>query len=340
MELSIIVPVYNCVHYLERTTQLLITQEINEYEVLLIDDGSNDGSAELCDILSEKYHNVKAYHTENLGPGHARNEGISNAQGRYIAFCDSDDRPTKNMYGMLLKTLLNKKIDYIICDIYSERDKKCLGFPWENDIMLEQPKIMSELFARMLGNLKDDSNEIPIWGSSVRGIYNRDILIKNDIKFPEDIRFAEDLVFNIRYLKKIQSCYVLNRPLYFYSCNGDSLMNSHVRYNNRVFNDRLRLSEYIIFEINQIDESMELFKRFATSQRCYFIESIGNEARGIKDHGYLQAYKDIKKITNHPLVKSAFKNYDARDLKKRISYSWVKKRYSLLLLLYFAIRLR
>lgn len=338
-ELSIIVPVFNCREYLERTVKSLITQSVPTYEVLLIDDGSTDGSAELCDSLSGKYDNVDSYHISNGGPGHARNVGIQQANGKYIAFCDSDDIPCHNMYGLLLDSLKEQQVDLILCDIYTERDGKPFGFPWNRNIRFDGEEVKSELLASMLGNLSDDDNSQPVWGSSVRCVYRRDIIMDHGIKFPEDIRFAEDLVFNIHYINHIKSCYILNEVLYRYTFNHASLMNSHVNYNPTIFTQRLKLVDYVIDLVKGADCSEMLLKRFATSQRCYFLECVGNAARSVKKNGLINAYREIRTVVRHTAVHKVFKDYDARSLKKRLSYSLIKHRVSILLLIYYYIRL-
>lgn len=339
-ELSIIVPVYNCREYLERTVCALLTQAVPAYEILLIDDGSNDGSSELCDSLTARYSNVRSFHMVNGGPGYARNIGIEHANGQYIAFCDSDDIPDDNMYGLLLGMLKEQHVDLALCDIYTERDEKAFGFPWNASVRFEGKDVESELIASMLGNLSDNDSTQPVWGSSVRCIYRRDIIQDHSIRFPEDIRFAEDLVFNLRYISHISSCYILNEVLYRYTYNYASLMNSHVKYNPTAFEQRIKLVEYVTDIIARLDNVDEFLKRFLTSQRCYFVESVGNAVRSTSNHGLLYAYCEIRDIINHPAVRNAFKDYDARTLKKRLSYGLIKHRMSILLLCYYYIRLR
>lgn len=340
MELSIIVPVYNSDSYIERTVKLLQTQEIDGYEILLIDDGSTDKSGELCDFLTEKYENIKVYHIPNSGPGHARNYGIENANGKYVAFCDADDQPSENMYGRMVSIAQDTAVDYVMCDIYSERDNRAFGFPWSGNVRFSGDDVYAELLTSMLGNLSDNDTDTPVWGSSVRCIYKRDILNRYNIRFPEDIRFAEDLVFNIRYIRKVHSSFILNEALYRYTYNGDSIMNSHVRYGEDVFEGRLRLIDHIEKELRGIYPNEALFQRFKTIQRSYFLECIGNAARSLKTNGLSYAISEIRSIVNHPKVKEAFKWYDAKNIKKRISYALIRGRHSYLLLSYFAIRLR
>lgn len=339
-ELSIIVPVYNASDHISRTVECLITQRIEHYEIILVDDGSTDDTPLICDRLSKTHDNIQCCHIENSGPGHARNIGISKAKGRYIAFCDSDDLPSPNMYGTLLKDLKDNEVEHSLCDIYTERDNKSFGFPWLGNSKFEGREVIDKLLASMLGNLSDNDSTQPIWGSSVRGIYIRDIIKENNIRFPENIKFAEDLVFNVRYISKIHSCYIRNEALYRYTYNRDSLMNSHVRYNKDAFRQRINLVNLIVDELDKIPDNEELISRFRTSQRCYYLEMAGNAARSLQTEGYGYALREMNDILNDSYVIDAFKDFDAKSIKKYLSYLLIKRRFAHLLLNYFRFRLR
>ena len=88
---SVIVPVYNTLKYLDRCVSSIVNQTYSNLEILLIDDGSTDGSSQLCDDLANKDDRIKAFHKENAGAGNARNFGIDKANGEFAYFVDSDD---------------------------------------------------------------------------------------------------------------------------------------------------------------------------------------------------------------------------------------------------------
>ena len=92
LDLSIIIPVYNVQNYLKKCINSIINQKITyNYEVILIDDGSEDESGTICDEYSQKYNFIKTIHKTNEGVSSARNVGLKNSCGRYILFIDSDD---------------------------------------------------------------------------------------------------------------------------------------------------------------------------------------------------------------------------------------------------------
>lgn len=113
--LSVIVPVYNVIDYLEKCVTSILSQSYTELELLLVDDGSTDGSGELCDRLAKKDDRIKVIHKKNGGSSSARNEGIRQAKGEWLAFVDSDDFIESDMYERLMQVLMahNGKIAQI-----------------------------------------------------------------------------------------------------------------------------------------------------------------------------------------------------------------------------------
>ena len=96
--LSIIVPVYNVEKYLEDCVESLLNQTYQNYEIILVDDGSTDSSGKICDIVAESSSKIKVIHKENGGLSSARNTGLRAARGRYIGFVDSDDYILPTIY--------------------------------------------------------------------------------------------------------------------------------------------------------------------------------------------------------------------------------------------------
>lgn len=100
VKVSIIVPIYNVEKYLDRCMQSLLNQTLKEIEIVLVDDGSPDNCPKMCDEYAKKDSRVKVVHKQNAGLGYARNSGLENATGEYVAFVDSDDYVDINAYEM------------------------------------------------------------------------------------------------------------------------------------------------------------------------------------------------------------------------------------------------
>lgn len=122
-KVSVIVPVYNVEKYLECCVESILHQTYNDLEILLIDDGSSDDSKAICDRMSERDGRIRVFHADHGGVSHARNIGLNNATGDYIAFCDSDDCMDANMIERMLEALLNENADTVICN-YAKVDEQ------------------------------------------------------------------------------------------------------------------------------------------------------------------------------------------------------------------------
>ena len=127
MKLSIIVPIYNVAPYLRKCVDSLLAQDISDYEVILVDDGSTDGSSEIADAIQSMYASspnnlitsspaIKVIHQENAGLSAARNTGIAAAQGEYVCFVDSDDYWQENVLGELMAQIEKEQLDVLRFD--------------------------------------------------------------------------------------------------------------------------------------------------------------------------------------------------------------------------------
>ncbi|HFD6724085.1 TPA: glycosyltransferase family 2 protein, partial [Enterococcus faecium] len=121
---SVIVPIYNVEKYLRKCVDSLLSQTLKEIEIVLVDDGSPDASGEIADEYQKKYSNVKTIHRENGGLGPARNTGIENATGEYVAFLDSDDWVESDMYEKLYLVASKENADIVVsghCDFANDK---------------------------------------------------------------------------------------------------------------------------------------------------------------------------------------------------------------------------
>ncbi|MBQ7792832.1 MAG: glycosyltransferase family 2 protein, partial [Clostridia bacterium] len=118
--ISIIIPVYNAAHYFERCIKSVLEQTYKNLEIILIDDGSTDGSEKLCDQYKEIDDRIKVVHKKNGGQSSARNLGLTMITGDYVGFVDSDDYIEKDMYEYLYNNMVKYHADISICHFYSE----------------------------------------------------------------------------------------------------------------------------------------------------------------------------------------------------------------------------
>ncbi|AOT01788.1 hypothetical protein ESP131_16450 [Exiguobacterium sp. U13-1] len=338
IKVSVIVPIYNSEKFLEDTINALINQTLDDIEIILINDGSNDNSHYICRKFENDNKNIKYIYKQNSGPSNTRNLGINLAKGEYIIFCDSDDIPSVNMYEELYRAALKNKSEIVMCDFFSERDQCDMGLPFKGKEIFDKEEIKNIIFPKMIGKEFEDSIESPFWGSVVRCLFKKDILIENKIRFPEDINFAEDLIFTLKFLSKTSSLSIVNKSLYFYRLNNQSLMMSHKNYQQDMFLKRKKIINYI--KDNEIYLSNEKFyeKYLNVTFRAYIHECIGNACRNYKNSNFFIQLKEIESILNDSDVIESFKYYKTQKRSKKLVYKNIKQKKSLVLLIYYRIR--
>lgn len=188
---SIIVPVYNVETYLKRCLDNLKNQTYNNFEVLLIDDGSTDKSGLICDEYSSRDKRFKVYHKENEGVSSARNLGISEASGDYITFVDSDDW-IDITYLSFVTELLEEANPDLLVNSFNRADDKSIKYI---DLSSKNRKHFSgyeALYEMCVGNYFG-------WEPVAR-FYKTNKL--NNVRFDEKIKYGEDLLFNYIFLKQ------------------------------------------------------------------------------------------------------------------------------------------
>lgn len=212
MEISVIIPCYNCVKTLEATVNSIRVCGLSDYEILLIDDGSNDGTAELCDRLCGKNEGIRCVHQSNKGVSAARNRGIDEARGEYIWFVDSDDTVDEDSLRGVLETALLKKPDMLLFgmsfDYYNHGKmylRETLNPPSEGSVTLGELK---QTFAEYY-----NSNSLT---TACNKLLRSDLLKKHGTRFHEDMFLMEDYLFVLELLPFCKEIYSLRKPIYRY----------------------------------------------------------------------------------------------------------------------------
>lgn len=217
IKISIIVPVYNVEKYLNRCVDSLLNQDIdkNQYEIILIDDGSPDRSGVMCDEYSQKYSNIHVVHKTNGGLADARNAGLDVAQGKYIMFVDSDDFIKENVLQKILSVAEHYNTE--IC-VY-----KLLVLDENNNVIpIKHPNQQFELYH--IYDSEDVLYTIDI-SSVCAALYSRDFINSHNIRFTKGITH-EDVDFNNRAYSLVNRILFTDILVYFYYWNPESLNRS------------------------------------------------------------------------------------------------------------------
>ncbi len=210
---SIIVPVYNVESYLERCVRSLVNQTYLNIEIILVDDGSKDGSGRLCDQFSEQYTNVFSYHKENGGLSDARNYGLRKANGDLISFVDSDDWIDINMIRKLVDELEKFGADIVCCEYFQSDGINIVRKKLSGSVScLETDGAIRILLANKM-------YKSHAWNK----IFSAEIL-KNE-QFPVG-RYYEDIFVMHNWFKKAQKIVFLEEGLYYYFERSNSIIHT------------------------------------------------------------------------------------------------------------------
>ncbi|MCR5253492.1 MAG: glycosyltransferase [Treponema sp.] len=240
--ISVIIPVYNVEKFLVKCIDSVISQSYTNLEILLIDDGSTDGSGKICDSYAQKDNRIKVIHKINGGLSSARNLGLDNASGEYIAFIDSDDFVKKNFIQILYERLIIDKSDISVCN-FERIDES-------GNSISEFPLIKSE--EKMIQNRKEfwesffhhGAVNVVAWNK----LYKKKIF--DSIRYFEG-HIHEDIFIIPEIIECVEKISFTTEPLYCYLKRSDSIVgnvkNKHVFDIDKIFADLL-LAEY--FEKN------------------------------------------------------------------------------------------
>ena len=191
-KISIIVPIYNAENHLEKCVKSILTQTIEDLELILVDDGSKDNSLSICNAYACRDPRVKVIHQKNAGVSVARNHGIEVAEGDYIGFVDSDDWIDTHMYERLLQEAYKTNADVVMCDITTVYDSGKTQMDTITQLSKNHIFKKSDFTPSLL---------LEMAGSACRCIYkNRysdNVMQCKNLHFPVGVKFSEDRIFNI-----------------------------------------------------------------------------------------------------------------------------------------------
>lgn len=205
---SIIVPVYNAENSLSRCVDSILKQNYENFELLLIDDGSTDFSGPLCDEYAAADSRVRVIHKPNSGVSHSRNLAIEQARGEYLQFVDADDWLAPEATGLLALTAAAQSCDMVICDFYRVIDNRLAH---KGDIQEEGLLSRREFAACMMERPADFYYGV-LWNK----LYKKELILRHGLRMDTQISWCEDFMFNLEYISRAENIYVLRTPLYYY----------------------------------------------------------------------------------------------------------------------------
>ena len=232
---SIIVPVYNAEKTIGRCIDSILGQQYTDFELLLVDDGSKDGSGAICDSYAMADSRVQVIHKENTGVSDTRNIGISRARGVYLQFLDSDDWITPDATKLLVETARDHDCDLVISDFYRVVGERVSR---KGDIDEDRVLTREEYAAHMMEQPADFYYGV-LWNK----LYRRDIVESHRLRMDPELSWCEDFMFNLEYIRHAQRFYALQVPIYYYVKTKGSLASQSLSI-SKTIRMKLMLFEY------------------------------------------------------------------------------------------------
>ena len=289
--ISIIVPVYNSEKYLERCINTILNQTFDDFELILIDDGSDDKSGKICDCFSEKDSRIKTIHQDNMGQAAARNRGIIESSGEWICFIDSDDVVNPYYLEYLYSAVTDRKVKMSVCGYLTGVNPSTSFFEKRHCSLLEY-----EITDQNMRFLKDKytNSYWLVWGKIIhRSIVCDGLFVSN--KIYEDNEVAP------KWLYKTKRIAIIDLPLYFYTDNEFGTTKSE-------------------FTLKQCDLLWALEEQIKFLERIkYFITQ--KDIILIYIHSCNALTKRIREQHNNSLVSKQIKKKARRVVKKYVKYN-------------------
>lgn len=250
-KVSIIIPVYNSEMFIKKCIDSVLEQSFNEYEIILINDGSKDGSKQILDEYKERYpEKIVVIHQENMGVSKTRNNAIKMAKGRYIMFIDNDDYIDKDYVEVFVKEIEEQDFDVVLGGYRR---------PNENGKIIKELKLPQEEWAKFM--------IFAPWAK----IYKREYLIKNNIEFLP-VNIGEDVYFNLQAMlisKRIKIIDYIGYNWYFNTGSVSNTTQKNIK-NLQVY-ELLNSCYEVLKEKNILEENYEIVEMYFIRYIVWFL---------------------------------------------------------------------
>lgn len=295
VKVSVIVPIYNAEQYLEQCLDSIVSQTLKDIEIILIDDGSTDGSAEIC----KKYladSRVSYYRKENEGLAAARDDGMMRANGEYIGFVDSDDWLKPEMYEKMYAAAKSNDSDIVFCNC-QQNENGHIFTPEMPTGAYDREAIKREILPKTLAYIgKNGSKRALRWSNCLR-IYKTEILQKNNIKFDRRLRRSQDLQLTYEATLVAQNYYYIGEPLYHNRVVSDSLSRGYTKNMWPLYTYLIE----ILYKDTEKFKEMDLMDQMHLRAFFFATDCIENEMKPLCPNDKKTKIKLIEQIMNDPI---------------------------------------
>lgn len=307
---SIVVPVYNVAPYLKKCLDSVVNQTLKNVEIILVDDGSTDGSGEICKEYAAKDDRVIYFYKENEGLAAARQDGIERARGEYVGFVDSDDWLELNMYERMYSVAKENDADVVFCNCYEDENKK-------NPYYLEpgiydRERIEKEILPRTLSGITPKgANDVIRWCNWLR-LYKMSLIKENNIKFGRGFRRSQDLQLTFE-TTLVAKKYVSLNDEYLYHNRNDNNGNSLSRGYTKNYWKLIRpLIDKLYEDVNNY-KKQDLTCNMHLCAFFFAVNGVKNEYEK-SNFGFFKKLRMLNEVVKDPVIQNAIKYVDSKKL--------------------------
>lgn len=261
---TIIIPIYNVKKYLNQCIDSVLNQNYKHLEIILIDDGSTDGSDEVCDLYKKKDSRIKVIHQNNGGPSKSRNSGLNIATGKYVMFLDSDDYLANNNVILDFCNIFQKYNCDIIYGVYKgfidEHYKSCTYQIYPKILNIDNTQLENLSTEEVIQLLFDNGN---YYSSPTIKIYKRELIESNGFRFKLNV-YHEDEEWTPKILLNSKEIYLYSKEFYMRRYRENSIMTTtnDVKLFKRII-DMLKIAEDMTIYTKLNCNSKELIRTFS-----------------------------------------------------------------------------
>ncbi|RHW39557.1 glycosyltransferase [Lysinibacillus yapensis] len=225
-KISFIIPVYNTEKYIRQCIDSILVQNLSNFEIIIIDDGSTDNSLTICNQYSSKHSNIHVFSQKNSGPSAARNKGIEEAKGKYIFFIDSDDYYVNGALNKFEEIVEREPdVDLVFGKIMTFHEGTSKKMP---KLKYKNTGKIGELTGEEALSYLIKTNQIMI--SNYSALIKKELLCSNHIRFNEKIYFAEDVDFMLRVYCSSKNINFIDEFFLMYRKNREGQLTQNVNY--------------------------------------------------------------------------------------------------------------
>lgn len=332
-QFSIVVPVYNGEGHIKKSIDTLLKQDYDNYEIIIINDGSTDGTENILNEFYKSDSRIKIINNMNKGVSFSRNLGIQESSGEYILFLDSDDEFAKDALKLLSEIVNREKPDLLLFGFSVTGDDSRKN---DTTTLKSLERSDSDQKRNVLKSMLSTKNNI--LGYVWRGAYSTDFLKTNNIYFEQTLKISEDFLFLIQCVNLSKNLSILSDELYQYKLGESSMSNKFIP---SLLEDMVWVNDWIGSNIVSVYPEFLMGYRYLVANT--YIRYVQNTIRN-KDKTFVLRYREIQenkiKYQFQPIMNQAICHLKEFDFKSKIAIVLFKFHLDLIYEVLFEIKER